>query len=317
MGVFEEIVTEHPLRERFHAQRMLALYRCGRQAEALEAYRHARAVLVGEVGIEPGSELRDLHERILNQDPELDPPAAEVERRADRATIATTAAPVPSAVVPAVRYLLLGPVATLVDGRAVELGGPRQRGVLVVLLTQAGRLVPASRVIDAVWGDEAPASAVNLVQRSVSQLRKAIGQHAIETRGPGYLVRVEPEALDLHVFERLARAGSVALHDGRFEEAAGVLREALALWRGAALADLADQPFLQYESARLEEMRLLALERALEADLECGRHADALAEAEALVHDHPLRERPRELVMRGALPLRSAGRGARGLSPHP
>jgi DNA-binding SARP family transcriptional activator len=218
--------------------------------------------------------------------------------------------PVDNDVVPAVRYLLLGPVVALVDGRAVELGGPRQRGVLVVLLTQAGSLVPASRIIDAVWGDEPPASAANLVQRSVSQLRKAVGHDAIETRGAGYMARVEPDALDLHVFERLARAGSVALGDGHFEEAAGVLREALALWRGAALADLADQPFLEHEAARLEEMRLLVLERALEADLACGRHADALAEAEGLVHAHPLRERPRELVMRA---LYGAGRQAEAL----
>jgi DNA-binding SARP family transcriptional activator len=217
---------------------------------------------------------------------------------------------VDNCVVPAVRYLLLGPVVALVDGRAVALGGPRQRGVLVVLLTQAGSLVPASRIIDAVWGDEPPASAANLVQRSVSQLRKAVGQDAIGTRGAGYMARVEPDALDLHVFERLARAGSVALGDGHFEEAAGVLREALALWRGAALADLADQPFLEHEAARLEEMRLLALERVLEADLACGRHADALAEAEGLVHAHPLRERPRELVMRA---LYGAGRQAEAL----
>jgi DNA-binding SARP family transcriptional activator len=217
---------------------------------------------------------------------------------------------VDNCVVPAVRYLLLGPVVALVEGRAVELGGPRQRGVLVVLLTEAGSLVPASRIIDAVWGDEPPASVANLVQRSVSQLRKAVGHDAIETRGAGYMARVEPDGLDLHVFERLAGAGSVALGDGHFEEAAGVLREALGLWRGAALADLADQPFLEYEAARLEEMRLLVLERALEADLACGRHADALAEAEGLVHAHPLRERPRELVMRA---LYGAGRQAEAL----
>lgn len=170
--------------------------------------------------------------------------------------------------------------------------------------------MPASRIIDAVWGDEPPASAANLVQRSVSQLRKAVGHDAIETRGAGYMARVEPDALDLQVFERLARAGSVALGDGHFEEAAGVLREALALWRGAPLADLADQPFLEHDAARLEEMRLLVLERALEADLACGRHADALAEAEGLVHAHPLRERPRELVMRA---LYGAGRQAEAL----
>jgi DNA-binding SARP family transcriptional activator/class 3 adenylate cyclase len=223
------------------------------------------------------------------------------------------AAPESRQVGTAVQYRLLGPVEVLVDGCAVELGGPRQRGVLVVLLTQAGSLVPATRIVDAVWGDEPPASAANLVQRSVSQLRKALGRDAIETRGAGYMARVEPDALDLHVFERLARAGSVALDDGHFEQAADVLREALALWRGAALADLADQPFLEHEAARLEEMRLLATERTLDAELACGRHADVLPEAERLVHDHPLRERPRELVMRA---LYGSGRQAEALEAY-
>jgi DNA-binding SARP family transcriptional activator len=209
-----------------------------------------------------------------------------------------------------VRYRLLGPVAALVDGRTVDLGGPRQRGVLVVLLTQAGSVVPASRIVDAVWGDEPPASAANLLQRSISQLRKAVGRDAIETRGDGYVLRLELDALDLHVFERLARAGTVALHDGRHAEAAGVLREALGLWHGTALADLADQPFLEHEGARLEEMRVLARERTVEADLGCGRHADALAEAEELVRAHPLRERPRELLMRA---LYGTGRQAEAL----
>ena len=214
---------------------------------------------------------------------------------------------------PAVQYRLLGPVVALVEGNAVELGGPRERGVLVVLLTHAGSMVPDSRITDAIWGDEPPASAPNLVQRSISQLRKALGRDAIESRGTAYMALFEPDGLDLHVFERLARAGSVALDDGHFEQASGLLREALALWRGPALADLADQPFLEHEAARLEEMRLLALERALEADLECGRHADVLAEAETLVQDHPLRERSRELVMRAHY---GAGRQAEALEAY-
>ena len=100
-----------------------------------------------------------------------------------RSTGSARESPGDNYIVPAVRYRLLGPVVALVDGRVVELGGPRQRGVLVVLLTQAGSLVPASRIIDAVWGDEPPASAANLVQRSVSQLRKAVGHDAIEILG--------------------------------------------------------------------------------------------------------------------------------------
>ena len=308
VGELERLIAEHAFRERLHGQLMLALYRCGRQAEALEAYRRARAVLVDEVGVEPGPELRRLHDAILQQESSLDLGAG-----GDDTTAPRRGAAVDDQLGPAVRYRLLGPVTALVDGRAVDLGGPRQRGVLVVLLTQAGTVVPGSRIVDAVWGDEAPASAANLVQRSISKLRKGLGRAAIETRGAGYMVRVEPDALDLHVFERLARAGSAALHDGHFDRAAGLLREALALWSGAALADLADQPFLEHEAARLEEMRLLALERALDADLALGRHADALAEAEALVRAHPLREWPRELVMRA---LYGSGRQAEALEAY-
>ncbi len=212
-----------------------------------------------------------------------------------------------------VRYLMLGPMTALVDGRPADLGGPRQRGVLVVLLSDAGRLVPASHIVDAIWGDEPPASAANLVQRSISQLRKSLGKDAIETRGAGYMARIEPDALDLHVFERLLRAGSTDLREGRYEEAGATLRQALDLWRGAALADLADQDFLVQEAARLDELRLLAAERAVEADLGLGRHADATAEIEALVHSHPLRERPRELLMRA---LYGAGRQAEALDAY-
>ena len=315
VGELQELVDQHPLRERLRAQLMVALYRSGRQAEALDAYADARRALVEELGIEPGRELRDLQQGILRQDPALDGVLSDAHelqiktRQSERSRARTTGAKP----VPAVTYQLLGPVAALVDGRTVDLGGPRQRGVLVVLLTHAGGVVPASRIIDAVWGDEPPDSAANLLQRSISQLRKAVGREAIETRGAGYVARVEPDALDLHVFERLARAGTVALHDGRLDEAAGLLREALALWRGAALADLADQPFLEHEGARLEEMRVLVRERAVEVELGCGRDADALAEAEELVHAYPLRERPRELMMRA---LYGTGRQAEALDAY-
>jgi DNA-binding SARP family transcriptional activator len=308
VGELEALIDEHPYRERLRGQRMLALYRCGRQAEALEAYRQARAVLVDEVGVEPGPQLRRLHDAILQQESSLDL----IPENHDRTGTSQDSA-VDDQLVPAVRYQLLGPVVALIYGQPVDLGGPRQRAVLVVLLTQAGSVVPASRIVDAVWGHGASASAANLLQRSISKLRKVLGRNAIETRGAGYVIRIEPDALDLHVFERLASAGSAALYDRHFDQAAGLLREALVLWSGPALADLADQPFLEHEAARLEEMRLLVLERALEADLARGRHADALAEAEALVRAHPLRERPRELVMRA---LYGAGRQAEALEAY-
>ena len=196
-----------------------------------------------------------------------------------------------------VEYRLLGPLEVLVEGRAADLGPPRHRCVLVLLLTQPNAVVPAHRIVDELWGQDPPASAVNLVQGAVSQLRKVLGKDAIATRGSGYALRVEPDALDLQRFERLAQAGSLALDEGRLEEALAELGEALSLWRGPALADLAAETLVQPVASRLEELHLLALERSLEADLGLGRHADVLADIRALVDEHPLRERLHGLLM--------------------
>ena len=215
--------------------------------------------------------------------------------------------------VPAVTYQLLGPVTALVDGRPADLGGPRQRGVLVVLLSDAGRLVPATHIVDAIWGDEPPASAANLVQRSISQLRKALGKDAIETRGAGYMARIEPDALDLHVFERLAacrqrRPARRPPRGGRGRAAPGARPLARSRARGPR------RPGLPGAGGRASRRAAPAgAERALEADLGLGRHADATAEIEALVHTHPLRERPRELLMRA---LYGAGRQAEALDAY-
>ena len=294
----------------------LSVHRAARICSAA----HGGQVLVSQTARDLGEDdlpaelmLRDLGERRLR---DLHRPERlfQLEIEGLRADFPPARGAADPATAPAlVRYTLLGPVAALTGEGPVDLGGPRQRGVLVVLLPEAGALVPASRIIDAIWGDEPPASAANLVQRSVSRLRKALGRDAIETRGGGYLARVEPDALDMHVFERLARSGSGALDNGRFGEAASTLREALGLWRGPALADLVDEPFLDGEAARLEEMRVLAQERALEAELGCGRHADVLAEAQALVDAHPFREQPRALVMRT---LYATGRQADALEAY-
>ena len=182
-----------------------------------------------------------------------------------------------------VEYRVLGPVEALVDGVPVKLGGPRQRGVLVALLTRANSLVPAARVIDDLWEDDPPSSAANLVQGYVSHLRKALGRDAIETRGTGYLVRVGRDALDLHRFERLADGGGRALEEGRPAESARLLGEALGEWTGPALGDLVGEPFLQNVAARLDELRLLAVERRMEAELAAGDHAAVLREIDALV----------------------------------
>jgi DNA-binding SARP family transcriptional activator len=213
----------------------------------------------------------------------------------------------------ALQYRVLGPVEALVDGRPVALGAPRQRALLALLLTQPNRVVPTSRLIDMLWGEEPPASAANLVQGAVSGLRKALGREAIDTRGAGYAVRVEADALDLERFERLSHAGAVALAEGSFDQAARLLGEALALWRGPALADLADEEGLGPVAARLDELRLLALERRLEAEVERGRHADVLPEIDALVREHPLREHPWRLLM---LALYRSGRQAEALAAY-
>src|SRR5690349_2915253 len=155
-----------------------------------------------------------------------------------------------------VSYRVLGPLEAHVDGRAARLGGPRQRAVLAVLLLRAGQVVPAAVLIDAVWGDDPPDTAGNLLQGYVSALRKELGRDAIETSEPGYRLRIHPDAFDLRRFERLAADGSAALAHNRPDEAVERLRAALALWRGPALADVVAGGVATAPAARLEELRL-------------------------------------------------------------
>jgi len=194
-------------------------------------------------------------------------------------------------------FRVLGPLEALVDGSPARLGGPRQRALLALLLVHANEVVPVARLVDEVWGEEPPVTAGNVLQTYVSQLRKALGRDVIATRGRGYVAAVVDGALDLRVFERRASAGARALEDGRSGVAAVEFRGALALWRGPALADLADEPCARTVAARLDELRLVALERAIDADLACGRDAELLAELEELVAQHPLHERFRAQQM--------------------
>ena len=206
-------------------------------------------------------------------------------------------------------FRILGPLEVRDADHEVPLGGPRQRALLAILLTHANEVVSRDRLIDELWGKEPPETAGNILQGYISHLRKAVGQDAIVTRAPGYLVRLEPDRLDLHRFERLVERA----RDAEPGEAAALLREALALWRGPALADFAYEPFAQAEAARLEELRLAAIERRIEADLALGRHADLVAELEALVAKHPLRERLRAQLMQA---LYRSGRQAEALDAY-
>jgi DNA-binding SARP family transcriptional activator len=196
-------------------------------------------------------------------------------------------------------FRILGPLEVLEDDRALPLGGARQRALLAILLTRANEVVSTDRLIDDLWGEAPPRTALNTLQYYVSQLRKLLGADRIVTQPPGYAIRVEPDELDLARFEGLVQGGG--------GEGA---RDALALWRGPALADFAYEEFAQAEAARLEELRLAALEQRVDADLALGRHAELVGELEQLVAQHPLRERLRGQLM---LALYRSGRQAEAL----
>jgi DNA-binding SARP family transcriptional activator len=197
------------------------------------------------------------------------------------------------------QFGILGPVEVRRDGAEVRLGGRNQRAVLALLLLQPGRVVSIEQLAEQLYGEEAPVTAVTQVHRQVSELRKALDPDAalIETRAPGYAARVAEGDLDLSRFEALSERGVSELRAGNAAPAAEALREALALWRGPALADLGYEPFAQRPIARLDELRLGALERRVEADLMLGRDADLVAELRELAAEYPLRERLREMLM--------------------
>jgi DNA-binding SARP family transcriptional activator len=195
------------------------------------------------------------------------------------------------------QYGILGPLAVWEDGREVALGAAKQRAVLAVLLLRANEPVPPARLIDALWGEQPPATAGKIVQGYVSRLRKELGEGAIETSPAGYRLRLEPDALDLRRFEVLLDEGRRRFEAGDARRAGDAFRDALALWRGPALADFAYEPFAADEIGRLEELRLVALEQRFEAELAQGRHAELVAELEVLVRAHPLRESLRRLLM--------------------
>jgi DNA-binding SARP family transcriptional activator len=211
-----------------------------------------------------------------------------------------------------VEFRLLGPLEAAVDGAPVALGPPQQRALLALLLLHANEVVSRDRIIDELWGERPPATATKLVQVYVSALRKVLAPDVLVTRPPGYLVQVEPDALDLQRFQRQLDAGGAALTAGTPAAAAEHFRSALSLWRGPALADLAHASFAQGAVQRLEELRLEALSDRIEADLALGR-SDVAGELEALIAEHPLRERLRGQLM---LALYRSGRQADALAAY-
>jgi DNA-binding SARP family transcriptional activator/ABC-type branched-subunit amino acid transport system substrate-binding protein len=216
-----------------------------------------------------------------------------------------------------VHFRILGPLEVTDEGRRVELGGRKQRALLAILLLHANEVVSADTLIDELWGETPPATAAKTLQAHVSRLRRSINTNGrsdrespLETRGLGYVLKVEPGQLDAQRFQRLLEDGRRALARGEPGSAAQKVNEALALWRGPALADFAYESFAQEEIARLEELRSSALEERIEAELALGRHAEVVAELEALVARQPLRERLRGQLM---LALYRSGRHAEAL----
>jgi DNA-binding SARP family transcriptional activator len=208
-----------------------------------------------------------------------------------------------------IEFRLLGPLEVTLHERPLALGGVKQRSLLAILLLHANQVLSSDRLIDELWGASPPPTAAKSLQVMVSKLRKKLGDRRLVTHPPGYVLRVEPAALDLARFEQLLGEARRAAP----ESAARKLHQALALWRGPALADLAYESFAQAEIARLEELRLAALDQRIDADLATGRHAELVGELEALVAQHPLHERLRCQLM---LALYRSGRQAEALDAY-
>ncbi|MET8993558.1 BTAD domain-containing putative transcriptional regulator [Amycolatopsis sp. NPDC004169] len=211
------------------------------------------------------------------------------------------------------RFGVLGAVAAWrTDGTQVAVGGPRSRTLLALLALEAGRFVPAERLIDGMYGEYPPEGAANALQSQVSRLRTALKELApVEFTAAGYRLAVAPDEVDVHRFERLTREGRALLKNGEHARAAEVLGEALALWRGAAFTDLADAPFAATQVTRLDELRAEAVDDHVEARLALGQAEDVLAGLRETVAAQPLRERPRAQLVRA---LAAAGRSADALA---
>lgn len=192
-------------------------------------------------------------------------------------------------------FSVLGPVEVRRADRAVPVGASRQRAVLASLLLRVNQVVPMDALIEDLWGPRPPATARATVRNYIRRLRLLLPEPVLVTEPPGYRVAISPDWLDLHRFQRrvkLARDPATTV-----PAAAGMLREALGLWRGRALSNIGDVPMWHTTAPRLEEMRVLATEDCLDAELRLGLHRQILPELRVLVAEQPMRERPRELLM--------------------
>jgi len=207
------------------------------------------------------------------------------------------------------QFRILGPLEVVDEGTAVVLGGQKQRALLAILLINAGEVVSTDRLLDELWGERPPRTAREALQNMVSQLRKVLPPSVLVTRAPGYKLELEDAQLDSRHFEQLV--ADAASRDARSRSQ--LLREALAIWRGAPLAEFAFESFAQDEIRRLEELRLRVVEARIDADLELGGGPELVAELETLVRQWPLRERLRWQLM---LTLYRSGRQAEALGAY-
>lgn len=215
-------------------------------------------------------------------------------------------------------FRVLGPLEVETDHGLVALGGTRQRATLALLLLHTNQVVPTSQLLDALWpGGRPPVTARKILQNAVWRLRRALTQGPdgapapqLLTRAPGYLLQAPDDRVDLLRFQQLVARGRTALADERIRDACLVLREALGLWRGPALADLTEQDTVWPEVTALEKQRLDIMEDRFEAELACGGHQSVLGELEAFVESEPLRERASQQLM---LALYRCGRQADAL----
>jgi predicted ATPase/DNA-binding SARP family transcriptional activator len=211
------------------------------------------------------------------------------------------------------RVAVLGPLEIRDDDRLVDIPGAKQRAVVALLATNAGRVVSADRLIDELWGDDAPVDAPNALQHHISRLRRVVGPEHLVARSPGYVLELDETSVDAIAFERLASEGREALRGGDAKRAAEKLREGLGLWRGEPLTEFADQAWSRPEAARLQRLREDVVEDRLEADLALGRHAEVVTELESIVEEHRFRERMWGQLM---LALYRSGRQADALDAY-